>query len=47
MPFSRKIILKISKIVTRAFYASKVSDPHSGYRVIKLDALKKIKIESD
>lgn len=44
---SRKIILWISKLVTRIFYGTQVSDPHSGYRVIHLSALRKIELTSD
>jgi hypothetical protein len=47
MPFSRKIILKISKLIVRIFYWTKVSDPHNWYRVISLNALKKINLSSD
>ncbi len=47
MPSSRKIILKISKIVTRIFYWTKVSDPHSWFRIISLESLRKINITSD
>lgn len=44
---ARKIILWISKIVTRIFYGAQVSDPHSWYRVISLPALRKIELTSD
>jgi polyprenyl-phospho-N-acetylgalactosaminyl synthase len=44
---SRKKILRISKIVTRILYSSKVSDPHCGYRVISLPALQKFNLSSD
>ncbi|HRX63979.1 MAG TPA: DUF2304 family protein [Candidatus Absconditabacterales bacterium] len=47
MPRSRKIILAISKIVTKIFYGANISDPHNGYRVISMDAFKKIKLTSD
>lgn len=47
MPFSRKIILLISKIITRLFYGIKVSDPHNWYRIYSLDALKQIEITAD
>jgi hypothetical protein len=47
IPKSRKRILTISKIVTRIFYWIKVSDPHNGYRVIKIEALKKIHLTAD
>jgi hypothetical protein len=44
---SRKLILRISKIVTRIFYGSQVSDPHNWYRVISLSALQKFNLTSD
>lgn len=44
---SRKIILRISKIVTKVFYGSQVSDPHNWYRVISLSALQKFDFISD
>lgn len=47
MPAFRKAILKIAKLVTRIFYGTKVSDPHNGYRVISLPALRKFIITSD
>lgn len=47
MSQTRKIILWISKLVTRIFYGSQVSDPHSWYRVISLPALKKIELLAD
>ena len=47
MPKSRRIILWISKIITRIFYWVKVSDPHNGYRVYTLDAFNKININAD
>lgn len=47
MPLSRKIILKISKLVTRIFYGTKTSDPHNGFRVMNLDTLKKFNIRAD
>lgn len=47
MPTSRKIILKISKIVTKFFYGTNVSDPHSWFRIISLESLRKINITSD
>lgn len=47
MSTPRKIILFIAKIVTRILYGSRVSDPHSGYRVISLPALRKINLTSD
>ncbi len=47
IPKTRRVILFISKIVTRIFYGTKVSDPHIGYRVISLPALRKINLTSD
>lgn len=47
IPKSRKIILFISKIVTRIFYWTKVSDPHNGYRVVSLPSLRKINLTAD
>jgi hypothetical protein len=47
MPIMRKIILWISRMVTLVLYQSNVSDPHNGYRVISLEALKKINITAD
>lgn len=47
IPSSRKKILAISKFVTRLFYWIKVSDPHNGYRVINIEALKKIYLTAD
>ena len=47
IPKSRKRILTISKFVTRLFYWIKVSDPHNWYRVINIEALKKIHLTAD
>ena len=47
IPNSRKRILTISKIVTKWFYWIKVSDPHNWYRVINIEALKKIHLTAD
>ena len=47
IPNSRKRILAISKFVTRLFYWIKVSDPHNWYRVIDIEALKKIHLTAD
>lgn len=44
---SRKIILRISKLVTKFFYGSQVSDPHNWYKVISLQALRKIELTAD
>lgn len=47
MPLPRKIILKISKILTTVFYWAKVSDPHNWFRVISVNALPKINLTAD
>lgn len=47
IPNSRKRILTISKLVTRLFYWIKVSDPHNWYRVINIEALRKINLTAD
>jgi hypothetical protein len=47
MPPLRKIILSISRIVTKLFYGTNVSDPHIGYRVISLPALRKFTLTAD
>ena len=47
IPRSRKKILTISKFVTKRFYWIKVSDPHNWYRVIDIEALKKIHLTAD
>jgi len=47
IPFFRKMILVISRLVTMIFYNAKVSDPHNWYRVIHIDSFKKIKIMAD
>ena len=47
MPSSRRFILILSKIVTRIFYGTKVSDPHNWFRMISLDSLRKIDITAD
>lgn len=47
IPKTRRVILFISKIVTRLFYWTKVSDPHNWYRVISLSALRKINLTAD
>lgn len=44
---TRKIILWVSKLVTKIFYGSQVSDPHIWYRVISLPALRKIELTAD
>lgn len=43
----RRLISFIAKIITRILYSSKVSDPHSWYRVISLDSLRKINLTAD
>jgi len=47
MPGFRKTILRIAKLVTRIFYGTKVTDPHIGYRVISLPALRKFVLTAD
>ena len=47
IPTLRKIILFIAQIVTKIFYGASMSDPHSGYRVIALESLRKISLTSD
>ncbi len=47
IPFFRKMILSISRLVTIIFYGAKVSDPHNWYRVIEINAFRKIKIMAD
>lgn len=43
----RRFILRIAKLVTRIFYGTLVSDPHGGYRVISLPALRKFVLTAD
>jgi len=47
MSSSRKFILLLAKLVSRILYSSKVSDPHSWYRVINLESLRKINLTAD
>lgn len=47
MPRTRKFILMISSLVTWILYGVKLSDPHNGYRVIRISALKKITLQAD
>lgn len=47
MPTLRRLILLIARVVTRIFYGIQVTDPHIGYRVISLSALKKITLTAD
>lgn len=47
MPFMRRVILKIAKLVTFMFYGSKTTDPHNGYRVMTIDTLRKFKLTAD
>lgn len=47
IPMHRRIILWWANIVTLMFNGMKVSDPHNGYRVVKLAALQKITIHTD
>jgi len=43
----RRFISSIARLVTKILYGANVSDPHSGYRVITLAALKKFVITAD
>ncbi len=47
MPPMRRFILGIATLVTKIFYGAKVTDPHNGYRVISLPALRKIILTAD
>ena len=47
MKFIRRVILKISKLVTFMFYGARVSDPHVGYRILSMKALSKINLTAD
>ncbi len=47
IPTLRKIILFIAQIVTKIFYWASMSDPHSWYRVLSLESLRKISLTSD
>ncbi|MDD2487250.1 MAG: DUF2304 family protein [Candidatus Gracilibacteria bacterium] len=47
IPLSRKIILSGSRVITYFFNSLWVTDPHNGYRVLSIDAVKNIKIDSD
>ena len=47
MPRMRKFILAIATLVTKIFYGARMSDPHNGYRVIALSALRRIVLTSD
>lgn len=47
IPPMRRFILRIAKLVTRIFYGTLVSDPHGGYRVISLPALRKFVLTAD
>ena len=47
MPFLRKLILLWGKIFTWIFSNIKVSDPHNGYRMFKVDVIKKIHLTMD
>lgn len=47
IPAMRRIILAISKFVTRVLYGTKVSDPHIGYRVYPLSTMQKIHLTAD
>lgn len=47
MPFSRKVILWGSKVITRLFNRLNVTDPHNWYRVLHKDIIPKIHLTSD
>jgi len=47
MPFSRKLILLLWKIFTFFISNISVSDPHNGYRMFTIDAIKKLKLQMD
>ncbi len=47
MPILRKLILKWSKLFTFIMSNIKISDPHNGYRMIKIDVIKKIHLTMD
>ncbi|HMS91499.1 MAG TPA: DUF2304 family protein [Candidatus Absconditabacterales bacterium] len=47
MPKMRGIIQIFAKLITRILYGTNVSDPHCGYRVISLSALRKIVLTAD
>jgi glycosyltransferase involved in cell wall biosynthesis len=47
IPAMRKVILSISRRVTRLFYGVKISDPHNGYRMYTLETMKQIHLTSD
>ncbi len=47
MPKFRRTILAIARWVTILFYGTKVTDPHIGYRVISLPALRKFVLTAD
>jgi hypothetical protein len=47
MPPMRKVILAISRLITKWLYATKVTDPHCGYRVIHKDVIPQLEIQAD
>ncbi len=47
IPFLRKIILLWSRIITYFFNWLRVSDPHNWYRVLPLEFVKQVNIQSD
>jgi len=47
IPFHRKIVLYLAKIFTFCLSSIIVSDPHNGYRMFKVDAIKKIHLTLD
>ncbi len=47
MPFFRKLVLKVWKIVSFILYKNKIEDYHCWFRVINLEVIKKIKLTAD
>ncbi len=47
MPFTRRIILKISRIITKCLYGTTITDPHNGFRVMNIEVLRKFSITAD
>lgn len=47
IPFVRKMILTISKFVTKLFYGTQVTDPHNGFRILSVDAIQRFNLTAD
>lgn len=47
MPALRRVILIISRLVTRLMYGAQITDPHNGFRVLSIAALQKFTISAD